>query len=42
MGKRLHLCEYEIDELADTLSLLFGRMIEIPTIKAGKDRVLKL
>jgi len=41
MGKRLHLCEYETDEPEDALSLLFGRMIEIPTIKAGKSQSIE-
>lgn len=36
MGKRIHLCEYETDSLADGLNGLFNRYVEIPRIKHGK------
>ena len=40
MGKRIHLCEYEIDSLADGLNGLFNREVEIPRIKHGKKQTL--
>jgi hypothetical protein len=36
MGKKIHLCEYETNELAEDLGKLFERTIEIPRIKVGK------
>jgi hypothetical protein len=33
MGKRIHLCEYETDSLADGLNNLFKRKVEIPRMK---------
>jgi hypothetical protein len=33
MGKRIHLCEFEADSLADGLNGLFERMVEIPRIR---------
>jgi hypothetical protein len=36
MGKRIHLCEYETDSLADGLNCLFNRYVEIHRIKHGK------
>lgn len=40
MGKRIHLCEYEADNLADGLDGLFDRYVEIPRIKHGKRQTL--
>ncbi len=40
MGKRIHLCEYEADRLADGLNGLFNRYVEIPRIKHGKRQTL--
>ena len=40
MGKRIHLCEYETDSLADGLNGLFNRYVEIPRIKHGKRQTL--
>jgi len=40
MGKRIHLCEYEADSLADGLNGLFNRYVEIPRIKHGKKQTL--
>jgi len=40
MGKRIHLCEYEADSLADGLNGLFNRYVEIPRIKHGKSQKL--
>ncbi len=40
MGKRMHLCEYEADSLADGLKGLFNRWVEIPRIKHGKRQTL--
>jgi CRISPR-associated endonuclease Cas1 len=38
MGKRVHLCEYEADSLADGLNGLFNRQVEIPRIRHGKQQ----
>jgi len=35
MGKEIHLCEFEADNLAEGLNDLFDRMIEVPRIKHG-------
>lgn len=40
MGKRIHLCEYEADTLADGLGGLFNREVEIPRIRHGKSQTL--
>jgi len=40
MGKRIHLCEYEADSLADGLNNLFSRKVEIPRIKHGNSQTL--
>jgi len=40
MGKRIHLCEYEADRLAEGLHGLFNRYVEIPRIKHGKRQTL--
>ena len=40
MGKRIHLCEYETDSLADGLNSLFNREVEIPRIRHGKKQTL--
>jgi hypothetical protein len=36
IGKRIHLCEYEAESLADGLNNLFNRKVEIPRIRHGK------
>lgn len=36
MGKRIHLCEYETDSLADGLNSLFNRIVELPPNKTWK------
>ena len=41
MGKRIHLCEYETDSLADGLDGLFNREVEIPRIKHGKKQTIE-
>ena len=33
MGKRIHLCEFKTDELAEDLNRLFESIIEIPRIR---------
>jgi len=38
--KRIHLCEYEADNLAEGLNGLFNRYVEIPRIKHGKRQTL--
>jgi CRISPR-associated protein Cas1 len=40
MGKRIHLCEYEADSLADGLNGLFNSWVEIPRIKHGKRQTI--
>jgi hypothetical protein len=40
MGKRIHLCEYETDSLAEGLNSLFNRQVEIPRIRHGKRQTL--
>jgi len=40
MGKRIHLCEYDTDSLADGLNDLFSREVEIPRIRHGKRQTL--
>jgi len=40
MGKRIHLCEYETDSLADGLNSLFNREVEIPRIRHGTKQTL--
>lgn len=40
MGKRIHLCEFETNELAEDLNLLFERIIEIPRIRHGSRQTL--
>jgi hypothetical protein len=36
MGKRIHLCEYEADSLAEGLDGLFERIVEVPRINRGR------
>ena len=40
MGKRIHLCEYEANELAEGLNLFFERKVDIPRIKHGKSQTI--
>lgn len=40
MGKRIHLCEFEADKLAEDLNSLFERKVEISRIKHGKRQTL--
>jgi hypothetical protein len=40
MGKKIHLCEYETDELADALNSLFNRVVAIPRIRHGFKQTL--
>ena len=40
MGKRIHLCEYETDSLAEGLNSLFEKEAEIPRIKHGNNQTL--
>jgi hypothetical protein len=35
MGKRIHLKEYETDNLADALTAFFDRMVNVERIKVG-------
>jgi CRISPR-associated protein Cas1 len=39
-GKRIHLCKYEADSLAEGLNNLFNRYIEITRIRHGKRQTL--
>jgi CRISPR-associated endonuclease Cas1 len=40
MGKRIHLCEYETNDLAQGLNQLFECEVEIPRIRYGKKQTL--
>jgi hypothetical protein len=40
MGKRIHLCEYETDDLAEDLNKLFESKVEIPRIRHGSKQTL--
>jgi hypothetical protein len=40
MGKRIQLCEYETDELAEDLNGLFDHIVEIPRIRHGSKQTL--
>jgi CRISPR-associated protein Cas1 len=40
MGKRIHLCEFETNDLAEGLNLLFDRMIEVPRIRHGSRQTI--
>jgi CRISPR-associated protein Cas1 len=40
MGKRIHLCEYETDSLAEDLNGLFGKIVDIPRIKHGNKQTI--
>jgi CRISPR/Cas system-associated endonuclease Cas1 len=40
MGKRIHLCEYETESLADGLNSLFEKEVDIPRIRYGKKQTL--
>jgi uncharacterized protein YggL (DUF469 family) len=40
MGKKIHLCEYETDELAEALNGLFDRVVAIPRIRHGFKQTL--
>ena len=42
MGKRIHLCEFETNELAEYLNLLFDRMVEVPRIRIGRIDQIKM
>lgn len=40
MGKRIHLCEYEADSLAEALRDLFERVVEVPRINRGRRQTI--
>jgi hypothetical protein len=40
MGKRIHLCEFEADSLAEGLNSLFDRMVEVARIKHGNRQTI--
>jgi CRISPR-associated endonuclease Cas1 len=40
MGKKIHLCEYETNDLAEGLNSLFEGEVEIPRIKHGNKQTL--
>ena len=35
MGKRIHLCEFETNDLAEGLNSLFERVVEAPRMRHG-------
>ena len=41
MGKKIHLCEYETDELAKDINLYFQSKVETPRIKVGKKQTIE-
>ena len=41
MGKRIHLCKFETDSLAEGLNNLFNRWVEIPRLRHGKKQTLE-
>jgi hypothetical protein len=41
MGKKIHLCEYETNELAEDLGKFFERMVKIARIKVGKRQTIE-
>ena len=40
MGKKIHLCKYETDDLADALNDMFNRVVSIPRIRHGFKQTL--
>jgi hypothetical protein len=40
MSKKIHLCEYETNDLADALNSLFDSEVKIPRIKHGNKQTL--
>jgi hypothetical protein len=36
IGKRIHLCEYDTDSLAEGLNLLFRKKVNVSRIKHGR------
>jgi hypothetical protein len=40
MGKRVHLCEFETNDLAEDLNMLFERVVEVPRIRHGSRQTL--
>ena len=41
MGKRIHLCGYETNELAEALDSFFHRVVDVPRIRVGKRQTLE-
>lgn len=41
MGKRIHLCEYETNDLAEGLNQLFEHIVDMPRIKHGKRQTIE-
>lgn len=40
MGKRIHLCEFETNGLAEDLNHLFERFVNVPRIRHGSRQTL--
>jgi CRISPR/Cas system-associated endonuclease Cas1 len=40
MGKRIHLCEFETDNLAEGLNLLFDCVIDVPRMRHGNKQTI--
>jgi hypothetical protein len=40
MGKRIHLCEFETNDLAEGLNLFFERQVQIPRIRHGSEQTI--
>jgi len=41
MGKRIHLCEFETNELAEDLNTFFDRVVNIHRIKVGNKQTIE-
>lgn len=41
VGKRIHLCKYETNDLAERLNQLFESKVEIPRIRVGKEQEIE-
>ncbi len=38
VGKKIHLCDYETDKLADDLNNLFNKIVEVPRMRVGNQQ----
>jgi hypothetical protein len=40
MGRRIHLCQYEVDSLAEGLDSLFERTVDVARVKHGRRQTI--